>query len=251
MPKALVLLGSHLVCLVAGGYFLNAATASRDGHGSTVAATKSSNREAIATPGSTLAHEMVAASHIPLFDAEQASKAAAEFAKGEGKRRVRELTADGKKDPTDAAEFAAALLAWFREDANAAFAFMQAAGAGRIYDAVLVQALKEMPLADHLKLAKTLLESPAIFRVGEIMGERLAALSPAEAAAFFKESGIAESEALLATTLRGWPTDKVAGFLEFAIAMNDGNLLQAFMASPNPRRQAALLVLMDSRKDLA
>ncbi|HEY1121159.1 MAG TPA: hypothetical protein VGE67_06145, partial [Haloferula sp.] len=251
MPKALVLVGSHLLCLVAGGYLLNAATASREGHDATLAATKSSNRDAIATPGSTLAHEIVAASHAPLFDAEQASKAAAKFAKGEGQKRVRELTADGKKEPTDTAEFAAALLSWFREDPGAALVFMQSA-AGYLYDAVLVQALKEMPLEDHLKLAKTLLEDPAIFRVGQVMGERLAALSPAEAAAFFKENGFAQHEALMGPMIMGWPADKVGVFLDMAIALNDGNLIQAFIDSGDTRRQAALLVLMDSRNlDLA
>lgn len=248
MPKALVLVGSHLLCLVAGGYFLNAATASRNGFDSGMAATKSSNRDAIATPGSTLAHEIVAASHAPLFDAEQASKAAAKFAKGEGQKRVRELTADGKKEPTDTAEFAAALLSWFREDPGAAIAFMQSA-AGYLYDAVLVQALKEMPLEDHLKLAKTLMEDPAIFRVGQVMGERLAALSPAEAAAFFKDSGIAQHEALLETMISGWPADQTEKFLELALALNDVKLIQAYLQSGSSSKQAGLLVLMDSRED--
>jgi hypothetical protein len=249
MGKSLILAGSHLLCLLAGGYFLNAATAPKESHDPGMAATKSSNRQAAATPGSTLAREMVAASHIPLFDAAAAAKAAGKFTKGEGEKRVRELTADGKKDPADTAEFAAALLAWFREDPNAALAFMRRAGDGKLYDAVLVQALKEMPLADHLKLAKTLLETPAIFRVGEIMGERLAALSPAEAAAFFKDSGISEHEALMATMIRGWPADQAASFLEFALALNDVSLIQQYFQTGNPHKQAALLVLMDSRED--
>ncbi|RYD41527.1 MAG: hypothetical protein EOP83_33800, partial [Verrucomicrobiaceae bacterium] len=155
MPKALVLVGSHLVCLLAGGYFLNAATASRDGHDASMAATKSGNREGIANPGSTLAHEMLTASRAPLFDPGQAAKDATKFGTGEGEKKVHELTAHGTKEPTDTAEFSAAMLAWFREDPEAAFAFMQAAGSGQPYDAVLVQALKEMSLDDHLKFAKT------------------------------------------------------------------------------------------------
>jgi hypothetical protein len=249
MGKAIILAGSHLLCLLAGGYFLNAATAPKESHDSGMAATKSSNREAAATPGSTLAHQMVAASHLPMFDAAEATKAAGKFAKGEGEKRVRQLTADGKQDPTDTAEFAAALLAWFREDPDAAFAFMQAAGAGKLYDAVLVQALKEMPLADHLKLAETLLESPAIIRVGEIMGERLAALSTAEAAAFFKESGMKHYDTLMESMIGGWPKDQTASFLELALALNDVNLIQEYLRLGNPHKQSALLVLMDSRED--
>jgi len=83
------------------------------------------------------------------------------------------------------------------------------------------------------------------------MGERLAALSPAEAAAFFKSSGIAKYEALMETMIGGWPADKVDRFLELAMAMKDPNLLQMFLDSGDPRKQAALLVLMDSRDDLA
>ncbi|MEK7951580.1 hypothetical protein [Luteolibacter soli] len=255
MAKALLLAGSHLLCIVAGGYALNAATSPRTPHDSGMAPTKSSNRSghefSSASAAHTLATEAITASHAPLFDVEEAQRAAKIFAKGEGEKRVRELTADGKQQPTDPAEFAAAMLAWFRDDLKAAFDFMQAAGAGTLYDAVLVQALKSASLEDHLKLAKTLLESPAIFRVGEIMGMRLAEMNPAEAAAFFKQSGIMQERALLQTMIRGWPEDQVPRFLDMAMAVNDPALFQAFLKSTNPRKQAALLFLLDSRADSA
>lgn len=253
MGKAVILAGSHLLCLLAGGYFLNAATEPREKRDAGMAATKRGERAArdpLAERGEALAAGMLAASKAPVFDAAEAEKAAGRFSgKGEGEKRVRQLTADGANHPPETAEFAGALLAWFREDPKAAFDFMQAAGAAGIYDVVLVQALKEMSLEDHLKFAEGLVESPAIFRVGEVLGSRLAEMNPAKAAAFFKESGISKSRALLQTMIRGWPAENAAGFLELALATQDVALIQHYLQGP-ARKSSALLVLLDSRTDL-
>ncbi len=252
MRKAALLAGSHLLCLLAGGYFLNAATQSPEKDDAEMAATKRgerTTRDPLSERGATLAAEMLTASKAPLFDATQAAQAAGRFVgKGEGEKRVRELAAAGAQP---SAEFAGALLAWFREDPKAAFDFMQAAGAGGIYDAVLVQALKEMSLEDHLKFAEGLVESPAIFRVGEVLGARLAEMNPAEAAAFFKESGISKSKPLLQTMIRGWPAENTANFLELAFATQDVSLLQGYLwGAGNPRKASALLVMLEGRNDL-
>ncbi|RYD40200.1 MAG: hypothetical protein EOP83_35620 [Verrucomicrobiaceae bacterium] len=62
---------------------------------------------------------------------------------------------------------------------------------------------------------------------------------------------MAQHKALVATMIRGWPVEQVAGFLDMAMALGNADLLQMFMSAQSPRKQAALLVLMDSRDDLA
>lgn len=259
MGKALILAGSHLLCLVAGGNFIHSATKPDASPEPEIAAGKSgprSTRTPLAGQGEALAAEVLAASKAPIIDAEKVSQAAGQFsAPGSGEKKVRELAGDDLRNPPATAEFAGALLAWFRENPKAAFDFMYQAGAGKIYDAILVQALGEMSLDGHLALARAIGDSPSIFRVGEILGTRISEMNTAEAAAFFKESGIlkesgtSDSPAILQTMIRGWPAENAAGFLELALATGELKLVQKFLQGP-ARRSSELLVLMDGRKDL-
>lgn len=253
MGKALILAGSHLLCLLAGGFFIHTATKPPALPDPEIAAGKSGPRSArtpLADQGDALAAEVLAASKAPLFDASKASQAAGKFpTPGSGEKKVRELAGDDPRNPPATAEFAGALLAWFRENPKAAFDFMQQAGAGKIYDAILVQALGEMSINDHLALAKEIGEGPSLFRVGVILGTRLSEMNTAEAAAFFKQSGISESRALLQTMILGWPAENAAGFLDLALATGDLKLVQNFLQGP-ARRSIELLVRMDQREDL-
>lgn len=253
MKKAVVLAGSHLLCFLAGGFLLHTATKPAASPDPEIAAGKSgprSSRTPLAGQGEVLAAEVLAASKAPLIDADEVSQAAGQFSTpGSGEKKVRELAGDDPRHPPATAEFAAALLAWFRENPKAAFDFMQQGGAGKIYDAILVQALGEMSIDDHFALAKEIGESPALFRVGEILGSRLSEMTPTDAVSFFKASGISESQALLQTMIRGWPTDKASGFLDLALASGDLKLVQNFLQGP-ARRSIELLVRMDQREDL-
>lgn len=252
MGKALVLAGSHLLCLVAGGYFIHSATQPAASSDPEIAAGKSrplSTRAPLAGQGEALAAEVLAASKAPLIDAEEVSQAAGQFSTpGSGEKKVRELAGDDPRPPPATAEFAGAMLAWFRENPKAAFN-LQLSGAGKIYDAILVQALGEMSIDNHLALAKEIGESPALFRVGVILGTRLSEMNTTEAAAFFKASGISENRALLQTMVRGWPAANAAGFLDLALATADLKLVQNFLQG-HDRRSSELLVLMDQRQDL-
>jgi hypothetical protein len=167
MRKGTLLAGSHLACLLAGGYFLNAATGPQGPPDGGMAATKSgerAGRDPLGSQGKELVIRALTASKAPGYEAAEAEIAAGRFSnKGDGEKRVRELAAAGAGP---SAEFAGALLAWFRDDPKAAFDFMQTAGAGGIHDAVLVQALKEMSPEDHLTFAESLADSPAIFASG-------------------------------------------------------------------------------------
>ena len=253
MKKAVALAGSHLLCLLAGGFFLHTATRPATSPDPEIAAGKSGPRSArtpLAGQGEALAAEVLAASKAPLIDAEEASHAAGQFSTpGSGEKKVRELAGEDPRHPPATAEFAGALLAWFRENPSAAFDFMRQGGAGKIYDAILVQALGEMSLEEHLALAKEIGKSPSLFRIGDILGSRLSEMSTAEAAAFFNESGISQSGALLQTMVRGWPADNASGFLDLALGTGDLKLVQNFLQGP-ARRSSELLVLMDGRKDL-
>lgn len=253
MKKAAALAGSHLLCFLAGGFLIQSATKPAASPDPEIAAGKSGPRSArlpLGGQGDALAAEVLAASKVPLVDAAKAAQAAGQFsAPGSGEKKVRELAGDDPLHPPATAEFAGAVLAWFRENPKAAFDFMQQGGAGKIYDAILVQALGEMSIHDHLALAKEIGESPALFRVGEILGTRLSEMNTTEAAAFFKESGISESGALLRTMIRGWPADSASGFLDLALATGDIKLVRSFLEGP-ARRSSELLVLMDQRKDL-
>lgn len=257
MKKAAALAGSHLLCLLAGGFFLHTATKPAASPDPEIAAGKSGPRSArtpLAEQGDALAAEVLAASKAPLIQAEEVSKAAGQFSTpGSGEKKVRELAGENPLHPPASAEFAGALLAWFRENPKAAFDFMQQGGAGKIYDAILVQALGEMSLEEHLALAKEIGESPALFRVGEILGSRLSEMTTTEAVAFFKGSGISESRALLQTMVRGWPEENAAGFLELALATENLMLVQSYLqsySSGNSRKASGLLVLLDSRDNL-
>jgi len=246
-----------LACLLAGGYLIRAtATTPSAGPDSIGGATKTGERDArlpLAGQGEALAKQAVADSKASPFDATEAGTVAKRLAPGEGEKMVRNLTAAGTLEPPAGAEFAGALLAWFRENPEAVLRFIEEAGMNGIYAAVLEQALAELSPADHWKLASGLPErSKVADRIAEVLGKRLSELSTEEAAEVVAAIQLdATSPRLLRSILYGWPADNAASFLDLALATNDVSLLQAYLTGGgSPRKSSALMVLLEGRDDL-
>ncbi|WP_035614074.1 hypothetical protein [Haloferula sp. BvORR071] len=255
MGKAAILLISHLACIAAGGAWIRSSSASAsDAAGNPAAAAKSGERiprpaSSTAADGSAMVERALSAAKPGPLAAESLAKLAAAYAPGDGEKAVRRLTEDGLSRPPSGDEFSAAFLAWFRDDPKAALLYVIKLEG--MSDELLKLALAGIPLEEHLKLVLGLGRDQRWGHLGELLGTRLATLAPDDAATFYR-SNIAGSENTFAlrTLVRGWPND-AEGFLKFALAAGDVELIRSYLIGSGSSLQgSALLTLLDSRNDL-
>lgn len=257
MRRSAILVASHLVCLLAGAWATRELAVGPTTSQSASKHAKSGERNpqaSLAVQGEDLARQAVKDAKSPLFSADEAAAIANGLTSAaDAEKKVRDLTGDGTTPPPETAEFAGALLAWFRTDPSAAISFLKKAGMTPFYDAILKQALAEMSPRDHLKFALAG-RSDGIFNfhLVQTVGKRLSELDTAEAAALIEEFKLsAEGNQSLRGLLQGWPAEDPQGFLDLALAVNSLEMIQGYLwSSGSPRKSSAMLMLLESRTDL-
>jgi len=258
MKRSLILLGSHLVCLGAGAWFVRADHRRTEEAERAAAATKAGerpeSRPSLESGAQRMADKAVAAVKREL-DAAAVKSTADKLSPAEAEKLARTLAADDKGfGPPPREELAAAFLAWFRQDRMAALDFLFEKGMHSGKDAVLKQLLEDLSPEEHLKLLAARPSSIYSFRMAQILGSRLGDMDAASAAALVGElEDGAQGKQILRPLIQGWPQGKAEQYLEMALASGEDctPLLQAFLENySNPRRTCELLVAIKGRTDL-
>lgn len=253
MKKPLLLIGTHAVCVVAGlGVMRLAQDRKALGQGGTADSKRGPRQAEEMRAGNAreLADRALAATRAGFFTPEAAELAAKEFTTpGEAGKRVREMTGDGSIQPAADAEFAGAWIAWFREDREAALAFLAKTEKSGIYDAVLQHVINSVSMEDAFALVKGTKGQPIGTRIGEALGARLSGMATTEAAAALRDHGAVGDKYLSSLLSMGWPADNPSGFLDLALASDDPVMVASYLMG-SPRKASALLMLMEKREDL-
>ena len=260
MKRPLILLGSHLLCLGAGAWYVRAG-AQQGEEARHAAATKTGerteSRPSLENSAIQMALEAVEAVTKKLDDG--AVKAAADkLSPADGEKRARELAADEESyGPPPREELAAAFLAWFLGDPMAALDFLFKDGMDPGKDAVLKQLVAGLSAEEHLKLIQARKSGGILtFRLGQLLVAKLGEMDPAAAAAIVIEARKGDNGRnadILRAITQGWPAGQADRYVEMALAAGDDAsfLLQSFLGNlGNPRRASELLVAIKGRTDL-
>lgn len=258
MSKPLILVASHLLCLGAGALGIRVA-AEKDAQGGGMASAKAGERvegrPSNSAAARRLADEALAAVKKAPLDSDAVNARVKAITAEQGEQRVRELAvALSSLGQAEIDEYAAAFLAWFREDRLSAITFLLNGGKDPIKQEVLKMALAELSPEEGLRLAASLAIPGNRVQVARMLGERLGEMDPAAVVALVKQARSGERGAdLLRGIAQGWPTGRAQRYLDMALALGDGSseALKVFVADyTNPRRASELLVVMKGREDL-
>ncbi|WP_367871976.1 hypothetical protein [Luteolibacter sp. Populi] len=248
-----LLLGTHALCLLSGGIFLYfrpplgtapAASAERQAEAPIVI------RDPISAESAAMATQAIAyARGAPTgYDPVEALRLANQMAPGEGEKQVRALTEDGVLGIPPGAKSAAAYLAWFRENPEAALHLYL--GTNHVRKELLAQALEQIPLQEHIALAKKFpLFYRGLSRLYELLAPRLAALDAKEAAALIQGNFSTSTPGdPIRDVVRAWPSDDFDGLADLAIAAKDPALVMLVLEDEkNGRKAYQLFRLLKSR----